>query len=499
MHVRDEQVGAWWSPSDGAAYDTEYSGLVLRWHPYWQMTFAQYRDLHPDGEVAMYAGSVDETYHRNPRHGHGHDAFPGSPGIEPFFLASGWALSGEPDDRLQENEMVIAINEPNALRVYPLDHVQRDGGATHDRAGGRDIVVLVPENSLASAVYDVAVEGQRLSFVRRGDRFVDDQTGSVWTIEGMAESGSLAGAMLAPLEWQSLEWHTFASAHPDADIYQSPSPPRLEPSPNPAFRSLVESLAAGGHAVTSAFSIWPHYQAVAAIDAYRFYVGADRLEVFQFDDDVDAADFAMLDAHDVRFGSYVLRSNPERHFSNWGQTRLLRDKHVTWSQLLTDDGFLGLIAAALRDHQPATSKPIGADDIFQDLRAAGFPVRTLGSRWYPGRNFDAGPCWINGIPFSALDGFRAVIDGDCFLVYRFQDDADAHAYWEFDRHCSVRMGWIVLRSDPPGQYQAPYPLLSYDTPIDEVKWSRLLENEQFLGCCREIADRRGLEMEAPRA
>ena len=49
----------------------------------------------------------------------------------------------------------------------------------------------------------------------------------------------------------------------------------------------------------------------------------------------------------------------------------------------------------------------------------------------------------------------------------------------------------MLRSDPPGQYLAPNPLLSYDTPFDEVKWSRLLGNEAFHAASGAIAKRWG--------
>ena len=42
--------------------------------------------------------------------------------------------------------------------------------------------------------------------------------------------------------------------------------------------------------------------------------------------------------------------------------------------------------------------------------------------------------WINGIPHSAKDGLRVVIDGDCFLVHRSAEEGDAYDFWEFDRH-----------------------------------------------------------------
>ncbi|MGH2577227.1 MAG: DUF3179 domain-containing (seleno)protein, partial [Actinomycetota bacterium] len=147
MTVRDEQTQSWWSANDGVAMDGPMKGSRLHWHPFYQMTFREFRDLHPDGEVMVY-GKDDEGWHRNPRHGHGTDYQPGSPGIEPFFLASWIGDSGEPDTRLPENTLLIGINEPEALRVYPLEDVKREGGVVHERLGGtRPIVVLCPDHS----------------------------------------------------------------------------------------------------------------------------------------------------------------------------------------------------------------------------------------------------------------------------------------------------------------------------------------------------------------
>jgi hypothetical protein len=83
------------------------------------------------------------------------------------------------------------------------------------------------------------------------------------------------------------------------------------------------------------------------------------------------------------------------------------------------------------------------------IAGAGYPVRTHGSRWNPGRNFDAGNCYEMQAPTRALDAFRVVIDGDCFLVSRFADAAAARDYAATEPHCTLPAGEIVLRSDPP--------------------------------------------------
>ena len=50
----------------------------------------------------------------------------------------------------------------------------------------------------------------------------------------------------------------------------------------------------------------------------------------------------------------------------------------------------------------------------------------------------------------------------------------------------MQAGEIVLRSGPPGQYRAPYPIMSFDTAVEDVKWSRLLSDEKFSRICHDF-------------
>jgi hypothetical protein len=486
MTIRDEQTQSWWSANDGVSMDGPMKGTTMRWHPFYQMTFGEFRELHPDGEVMAY-GKEDAAWHRNPRHGHGTDYQPGSPGIEPFFLASWIGDGGEPDTRLPENTLLIGINEPEALRVYPLEHVKREGGVVHERIGGsRPIVVLCPYRSYTMAVYEAVLDGTEFTFRREDDRFIDDQTGSIWTVEGGAESGPLTGSRLRPIQWQWLEWHTFVSAHPKTAIWRSGKPPLKDPTDDPAFQAVVGALDESGYTVDACNWLHPTWSVIAAQDALALWVRGDPLELLRFADASDATDSVLLDRHARPFGNFVLRSNPEEHFSDWPHTRPLREARIAWSKLLDDDEFCTVVAGALAGHHSPTSKPRGAKTLLEVIAGAGYPVRTHGSRWNPGRNLDAGNCYEMQAPTRALDAFRVVIDGDCFLVSRFADAAAAREYAATEPYCTLTAGEIVLRSDPPGQYRAPYPIVSFDAPVDEVKWSRLLEDEKFRRLCEDF-------------
>lgn len=488
MHVRDEQNGAWWSPPDGVAYDGPMAGTAMRWNPYYQMTFAEFRELHPDGEVACYQGSVDEGYHRNPRHGHGTDYIPGSPGIEPFFLASGWAREpGVFDERLPENTLVIAINEPDALRAYPLEEVQRNGGVVHDRAGDRPIVVLSPHNSYTLAVFDPSVGGETLTFRREGNRFVDYATDSSWTVQGVCEAGQLQGETLNPIEWQALEWHNLASAHPGMEIYSSDAQPVIDPSGSPGFPAVLDALGEAGMTVEGAQPLHPVWAPVAAEAGMRLVVDGEQLELIEFPTASFAADYLLVDKHAFAVDNFVLRSNPPRQFSNWAQTRILRDKKIDWSGLVEDETFIAAVSRALEPHLSTAKGSPGATRLVEMLGEGEHHVRTNGVRWNPGRSHEAGPTYITQTPAGARDAFRIVVDGDCFLVLHFDDPSCAESYVDWEPDCTITAGPIVLRSDPPGQYLAPYPLLSYDTPREDVRWSKLLDDDDFKMICARFS------------
>ena len=51
--------------------------------------------------------------------------------------------------------------------------------------------------------------------------FVDDETGSAWTVDGLAVSGSSAGARLGAIESAyTAYWRAWAAFNPDTRLWQ---------------------------------------------------------------------------------------------------------------------------------------------------------------------------------------------------------------------------------------------------------------------------------------
>ena len=69
-------------------------------------------------------------------------------------------------------------------------------------------------------MFDPLLEGRKLTFRADGDQFLDNETGSTWSILGEAIDGSLAGKRLTPIVHANHFWFAWAAFRPDTLIYQ---------------------------------------------------------------------------------------------------------------------------------------------------------------------------------------------------------------------------------------------------------------------------------------
>jgi hypothetical protein len=70
----------------------------------------------------------------------------------------------------------------------------------------------------ASGVFVPVVDGRALTFMRSGDGFVDEQTGSRWNVLGQAVEGPLAGTSLQPVVHVDTFWFAWGSFLPETRI-----------------------------------------------------------------------------------------------------------------------------------------------------------------------------------------------------------------------------------------------------------------------------------------
>jgi Protein of unknown function (DUF3179) len=184
------------------------------------VSWASWRDAHPDGQVLSRDTGFARDYGTNPYLGYD------DVDEQPFLFR------GEVDGRLAAMERVVAIgrgDDPVAVRLDPLSdsgvldvvidgepvtvwHLPGTASALEqaDTAGGRDVG--------ATGVFRPVVDGEQLTFTREGERFVDRQTGTRWDIFGTAVHGPLAGSELVAVEHVDTFWFAWAAYEPGTRI-----------------------------------------------------------------------------------------------------------------------------------------------------------------------------------------------------------------------------------------------------------------------------------------
>jgi len=219
----DRQTESLWAHFTAEALAGALAGEELDTYPAQIVSWASWRDAHPDGLVLSRDTGHQRDYGRNPYLGYD------DVDRQPFLFR------GEVDGRLAAMERVVAIGrgvEPVAVRLGPLAeagvmdvtvegeqltvwHLPGTGSALDnvDTGFGRDVG--------ATGVFRPVADGQQLTFSRQGGGFVDEQTGTRWDIFGTAVDGPLAGQRLEPVEHTDTFWFAWAAYQPDTRIEPS--------------------------------------------------------------------------------------------------------------------------------------------------------------------------------------------------------------------------------------------------------------------------------------
>jgi Protein of unknown function (DUF3179) len=219
----DRQTESWWQQITADAVVGELTGIELDVLPSQILSWADFRRLHPDGEVLSRDTGFSRPYGRNPYTGYD------QPESTPFFF------EGEPNDALPPKERVAAVvTSDRGAVVYPFSRLA-ETAPVNEEIEGRPIVVLFDPSvgsaldsvSIgsgrqvgAAAVFERRVDGRTLSFgpTGRPGEVRDEQTGSRWDLRGRAIAGELAGVRLRQIPHDDQFWFALAAFYPEVDI-----------------------------------------------------------------------------------------------------------------------------------------------------------------------------------------------------------------------------------------------------------------------------------------
>jgi hypothetical protein len=216
----DRQTESWWQQLSAEAVVGELTGTRLKVLPSQTLSWADFKRIHPGGDVLSRDTGAERDYGSTPYVGYDR------PDTEPFLFGE------EADDRLPPKERVLAVFAEDETVVVPFSRLAREP-VVRTQAGGRPVVIFYKggvespfdEPSITgsrdigtAAAFDSRLDGRRLSFERRDGAFVDRQTRSRWDIAGRAVAGALAGERLEPVRHDQQFWFALAAFVPDARI-----------------------------------------------------------------------------------------------------------------------------------------------------------------------------------------------------------------------------------------------------------------------------------------
>jgi hypothetical protein len=218
----DRQTQSWWQQITGEAIVGTLIGSKLTAIPAPIVSAGEFRAAFPAGSVLSRETGFDRPYGQNPYVGY--DDVESSP-----FL-----FNGKPDSRLRPMERVVAVEIAGQRVVYPFGELARRR-VIEDAIAGRQLVVFFTPGTAsaldqsaiamsrdigATGVFAPVTDGRQLRFRLDGDRIVDQETGSTWSVLGKATNGPLTGAQLPPIVHGDSFWFVLAAFYPDVRIWR---------------------------------------------------------------------------------------------------------------------------------------------------------------------------------------------------------------------------------------------------------------------------------------
>ena len=220
----DRQSETWWQQASGEAIVGSLTGYQLTFYPVSMISWAQFKEAFPHGQVLSQDTGSPRRYGENPYLGN--DDINNAP-----FLYVG----PETSDKLLPMARVLTLDLEAEAVAYPYKALEK-AGVINDSVSGLPVAIFWQPNTASAldagqvsagrdvgsaAAYSRIVNGQTLTFTLEDTQILDLETNSQWNLLGQATSGPLAGETLEPLPAINHFWFSWAAFKPDTRIYSA--------------------------------------------------------------------------------------------------------------------------------------------------------------------------------------------------------------------------------------------------------------------------------------
>jgi len=208
----DEESGTLWPQMCRRAASGEKRGTALQVIPAVEMDWEAWKALHPDGRVL----SSETGYNRD------YTSYPyGDYEVSDRLL---FPMPDGIDDRLHEKERVLGIPSGEGGVAVPLSRLELLGSkaVVELTVDPWNVTVFWDGAGRAAAAYQNSSDSSSTAATFRveNDHFVDEATGSTWTVEGLAIDGPRQGERLDAVPGTFVAfWFAWAAFQPETLIW----------------------------------------------------------------------------------------------------------------------------------------------------------------------------------------------------------------------------------------------------------------------------------------
>jgi len=218
----DHDTQSWWQQSNGMAITGDLTGAELKAVPFMKLSYKQFNKSFPYGLVMDYKVDKAVNYGTTPYYEHDDP----EKAIPNLYLAP-------PPLRMPPREQVVVASSMGDQIIYPLDIV-KSFGVLNDTPNNNYVAIFFAEGVVSALdqeyfkdsrdvgtciVFSAFHNNRRLTFKKKNDNFMDEQTNSVWDITGKCVSGPLKNEQLQILPYRSMFAYAALSMWPDARIF----------------------------------------------------------------------------------------------------------------------------------------------------------------------------------------------------------------------------------------------------------------------------------------
>jgi len=227
MVMYDKQSESWWQQLMGQAIVGRFAGAELKIIPSLIISVDEFFNRYPDGLILSKETGYKEAESRYGTNPYVHyDSLTKNP-YSRFFNPK------DVDPRLPAMERIVDVQDNGHYKVYPFSILEKTG-VVNDKFRSKNIVLFYLPGTVSNmddhllknsrdvgsvTAFNPVVDGRILTFKKKGETFVDKQTGSVWDITGHCVKGKLKGKQLTIEPHSNHFAFAWLAFFPDSEIY----------------------------------------------------------------------------------------------------------------------------------------------------------------------------------------------------------------------------------------------------------------------------------------